>query len=179
MALNAALLALALLAGFRCGEPGSIAPSLPQMRARLSEVKGRAARNTVQVVGNNVSVGGVLSLAATMPLYGPAVATWKLGFPLGALARSMIDGVNRPSAIALALLLPHGVPEYAGFTLMLNSVTMWHFALAGALRGRRPQWTSLLRYGAASLAAGCFVLGAAAVVECYITPAIVGLLMGL
>jgi len=179
LALNVVLIALSLLVGFHCGEHSSVAHLLPQMGERLDAVRARAAGHTFQVFGNNAAVGARLTLLSAVPAYGPAIAGWKLGFPLGALSRSMIDGANRPSAVALALLLPHGLPEYAGFVLMLNSLTMWHFALAGFLRGRRVRWSLLLRCGAASFASGVVVLGAAAAVECYITPAVAGILVEL
>jgi uncharacterized membrane protein SpoIIM required for sporulation len=177
IAINVTLLAAFLLIGFYFGKPGSISPFLPKMGNRMILFKSMAAKHTFLILKNNMTVGMSLVLLAFIPLYGPLIVNWKLGFTFGLLIKSAVNGINYPSLVSAALLLPHGIPEYAAFVLMINSVVVLHVSGIRILVGHHGCWSSTVCYSFASLFLGMILLALAAVVECYVTPSVAGMLI--
>jgi uncharacterized membrane protein SpoIIM required for sporulation len=70
------------------------------------------------------------------------------------------------------LVLPHGIPEYAGFILMQNSVTNLYIACFLRMFKTRVDLKQACRLSVASLGAGAALITIAAIIESYATPAI-------
>jgi len=175
--INIILMIFSLYIGFQFGSKENVKIPLGKIKEKTIAFQAQAARHTVHVINNNVKVGMNLTFLSALPLYGPVITNWKLGSSFAILSKSLVNGINYHSFILIMLLLPHGIPEYAGFILMENSVTTLQFSFAGFLCGRNRQWKPILHCSIVSFIIGLIILSVAAVVECYITPTIARILV--
>ncbi|PYP89996.1 MAG: hypothetical protein DMF61_01995 [Blastocatellia bacterium AA13] len=155
---------------FGSGDPSEVSRDFAA--GRLQEFHQNAFENSKLIMEHNLSVSLRLLALQLLPLFGVILASGNLGLSLGLLLKSVAVASVLPPLSMLMLVLPHGVPEYAGFILMQNSVT--NIYLAGFLRMFKIR-VDLKRAGllsGASLLGGMALVIIAAIIEGYGTPAI-------
>ena len=155
---------------FGSGDPSLVRPD--EASDRLREFHHNALHNTKFILLHNLSVSVRLLALQLLPLFGLILASGNLGLSLGLLIRSVTIGSTLPSFSMLMLVLPHGIPEYAGFILMQNSVTNLYLAFFLRLFKIRVDLKRAGLLSVASLAGGAALIAIAALVESYATPAI-------
>lgn len=154
---------------FGKGDPSTL--HADQASRRLHEFHQNAFDNARFIALHNLSVSLRLLVIQLLPLFGLIVASGNLGFSLGLLIRSVTAG-SLPTLSMFMLVLPHGIPEYAGFILMQNSVTNIYLALFLRMFKIRVDLKRAGLLSGVSLVAGAALITVAAVIESYATPAI-------
>jgi len=133
--------------------------------------------NTTYILKSNTKFSIRLSSISCVPVYGPIIANWLLGFPLGLLVKYKVSDLSRTSLITLTSLFVHGIPEFIGFILIENTSLMLQCSLINLLRGKIISWNLITYYGFISFGIGYVILVLAAVVEGYLTPVAVEILL--
>lgn len=170
LGLNLLIVILFTIMGYAIGRFGNDERPLSEISQGLQFVHSGAAGNSWWILKNNLGVGLSLTLFNAVPIYGLVAAAGKLGLSLGLLIKSVAVDPSLPSLTKLAVIVPHGVPEYLGFALMMSSVATPQVAVVYKLRGFKVGWRGIARGSLLSLAAGVILVAAAAVIEGYITP---------
>lgn len=156
--------------GFASGSPSSPTLNLSEVGKQLHVARSNAAANSKWIFKHNLAVGSRIVAMNVIPIYGILVSSGMLGLSLGFLIKSMTLGSNLPFLVALTMLAPHGVPEYAGFILLQNSVTSLQLSFLGKLLGLNLSLQRALFYAFVRLTSGVLLVGVGAVVEGYVTP---------
>jgi uncharacterized membrane protein SpoIIM required for sporulation len=126
------------------------------------------------IILNNITVGLKLAALQLLPFFGILIGCGRLGFPLGLLLKSSMAGSTLPPLLSVMLILPHGIPEYAGFLLMQNSVSGLYVLAFSRLFGAYVNWKRAVRFSVSSMAAGVTLIVIAGFIEGYATPVIAG-----
>ncbi|RMG45123.1 MAG: stage II sporulation protein M [Acidobacteria bacterium] len=101
------------------------------------------------------------------------IQSFLIGGSVGLAVRLSIDA-GAPSSLAMAALLPHGIFELAAFMLVAALGLYFPYRIYRYTQGWTVDWVQEIKsYGLVSLGA-YVVLCLAAVIEAFVTPAVVG-----
>lgn len=114
-----------------------------------------------------VLLGGIVTLGASS-----VIGLFQVGFDIALAISSALDrGVG--VSLVLAMLLPHVIPELAGFVVLGTAgLTGWEVAQTFSWGGS-PDWRRTARCVTRRTCLGIALLGIAGILEIYITPSVV------